>query len=294
MLLTPDPSPQTTRAVLIGAGRVGTAVGELVRRAGGQIAGVSSRSRASAEAAGARLHAPVFDFRDGFPDADFVLIGAPEAAIGDVVEAIADHVVAGARLCHFAGAVGLAPLAPALRRKARGFALHPVQACPDVETALRRLPGSVWGVTCDEQERDWAESFIRSLAGEPRWVDESDRPIWHAAAVSVSNTLAALVERGEAMLGSIGIEDPGDVLGPLASGTLQNVREADGATALTGPVVRGEADALARHLRALEARDVRLADSYRLLARVVIDAAAGSGRIEPATEQAMLRVTGSQ
>lgn len=282
------------RVALIGAGRVGTAVAYLLRDQGSAIVGVSSRSRSSAAAAAERLGAPRFDFTTSLPDADGILIGVPDDALADVVATIAPQVPAGAALCHFSGSFGTSPLERAVVEGARGFALHPVQACPSVESALRRLPGSTWGVTCAERDRPWAAAFVHAAGGRPIWVREGDRPVWHAAAVSVSNTIAALMANGERMLGSIGVDAAHEVLGPLAAGTLENAREArSGAAILTGPVVRGETATIERHLTALDALDPSLAQTYRLLARIVVRAARDADRIPAATERSMLDVIAS-
>ena len=39
---------------------------------------------------------------------------------------------------------------------------------------------------------------------------------------------------------------------PLVQGTLQNVKKFDASTALTGPIVRGDEESIARHIQALQ------------------------------------------
>jgi predicted short-subunit dehydrogenase-like oxidoreductase (DUF2520 family) len=52
------------------------------------------------------------------------------------------------------------------------------------------------------------------------------------------------------------------VIGPLARASLENALQR-GPGALTGPVARGDAAAVARHLKALDAVDPELAQAYR-------------------------------
>jgi predicted short-subunit dehydrogenase-like oxidoreductase (DUF2520 family) len=52
------------------------------------------------------------------------------------------------------------------------------------------------------------------------------------------------------------------VIGPLARASLENSLQR-GQAALTGPVARGDADAVAGHLRALAEVDPQLAQAYR-------------------------------
>ena len=279
--MTTSPPTRSLRVHLAGAGRVGTAVAELLRRAGHQIVSVSSRSEESAAKATRFLGTPVVPLGGAVPGADTILLGVTESAIEEVCRAVVPSLEAGATVVHFAGAYGIAPLSPAFEAGHPVAALHPVQACPDIDAALRRLPGSAWGVTCIEGIETWCDELVAGLSGVPVPLPESARPLWHAASVTTSNAIAALLAVGEALLESAGIADPVAVLGPLAAGTVANAREGGGgARTLTGPAVRGEAGTIARHL---DAMPPHLAPAYRLAVRLVLEAAAASDRIAPDT-----------
>jgi predicted short-subunit dehydrogenase-like oxidoreductase (DUF2520 family) len=267
------------RVALIGAGSVGTAIALLLARRGYDICGVASRTEVSARAAAARLDAPVFDHVRELPDSDVVLIGTSDNAIEEVAGVVAERVSAGTTVCHFAGSLGLDPLRAVLAAGARACALHPVQALPDVDTALARLPGSAWGVTSSEEARAWAFSLVSDeLEGHPVWVADEHRPLWHAAAVSTSAGLRALLSSAVAMLESIGVEEGPAVLGPLVSGTLANSLEGQGVT-LTGPFVRGEAETVARHLASFDAYAPELKGDYVRVATLILEGVARSRRL---------------
>ena len=244
--------------------------------------GVVSRTPTSAQSASVHLQAPVVERIEDLPPADLVLIGVTEGAIEEVARAVALNIAPGTVVVHFAGAFGLEPLRAAISNGARGAALHPVQAMPSVNHALVRLPGSAWGVTCPDDLREWSHSLIRNdLEGEPIDVREEDRALWHAASVTTSNGIAALLSAGERILASIGIAEPERVLGPLAAGTLANAMQGGGGGAtLTGPAVRGETATLERHLEALQERAPELVQPYRLAVELVLDGAVASGRID--------------
>ncbi|MDP9226567.1 MAG: DUF2520 domain-containing protein [Actinomycetota bacterium] len=270
--------------MLIGAGRVGTAVTALLQRSGHHILGVASRSPASASRAAGLLAAPVVEVGD-MPMAEVVLLGVPEGALGEV----ASEVAAQARtkiVCHFAGVAGIGPLSPVLDAGMLAAALHPVQACPDVETAIRRLPGSAWGVTTSPEISAWAHEVItRDLHGEPVDVEERHRPLWHAAAATTANGIAALLSLAGAMLADIGIEQPGGVLGPLAAGVLAGATTAGGTgQTLTGPVARGDAMTVRAHVEALRSQAPDLLEAYRAAAATILLAAVRTEDIGPATE----------
>jgi predicted short-subunit dehydrogenase-like oxidoreductase (DUF2520 family) len=283
------PSPPLDVA-LVGGGRVGTAVAQLLRGRGHRVAGVWSRTRASAERAAGALGARTIALEE--VTGDLVLIAVTDAAIAPVATRLAPFLPRGCVVCHFAGGLGVAPLRSVQERGAWACALHPVQSCPDVEAAVRRLPGSAWGLTCTPGIEPWATALIaRDLQGFVVEVSEGDRPLWHAAAVTAANGIVALMATSEAMLEAIGAPARA-VLAPLAAGALENARERGAAASLTGPIVRGEVDALSRHLRVLAERDPRLVPGYVAASRVILAGARDAGWIPEATVAALDEVLG--
>jgi predicted short-subunit dehydrogenase-like oxidoreductase (DUF2520 family) len=273
--------------VLIGAGRVGTAVAHLLKGAHHNIVGVGFAGRDSTRRAAELLAAPPFGPHD-LPAADVVLIGVPHWAIAAVTERCVAQLRRDTIVCHFAGVAGLAPLRAATDAGLPGCAMHPVQACPDVDAAIRRLPGCTWGVTCSDGLERWTTALIRDdLKGRPVFVPESDRPLWHAASVTTANGIAALLASAEMILRAIGITEPMTVLEPLATGAVTNAHAGGGGAAtLTGPLVRGERHVIELHLHALK-RAPDAAEAYRAATRVVLEAARRAGRIDAATDAAM-------
>lgn len=278
------------RVALVGAGAVGTAVSLVLRSRSHSISAVWSRTPSSAQRAGEVLATDVAATpEEAVRGATLVLIGAVDHAIAPLAHEVAAGVSAGAVVVHFAGSLGTQPLEAAARSGARAAALHPVQALPDVATALDRLSGSAWGVTADDDVATWSERFVEDeMGGQVVHVDEGDRPLWHAAAVSTSNGIAAVTSTGMAILSGLGIAAPADVLGPLAAGTVANVVARGGSgDAFTGPVVRGDAATIARHLDGLRARAPELLDEYVSVARAIVAGAARAGRLDASTHAAM-------
>jgi predicted short-subunit dehydrogenase-like oxidoreductase (DUF2520 family) len=228
---------------------------------------------------------------DALPPVDGVLLGTPDAALPEMVSALLEwsHLT-GCVIVHFAGAVGIDPLIPLIGRGARAAALHPVQTCPSVEAALERLPGSAWGVTVSNGTEGWAASFVEAVAGRPVFVREQDRPLWHAAAVTVSNGLTSLLALGTSILRTIGVKDPASVLGPLASGALENAEKRGPGAALTGPVVRGDAETLRTHIASLMATSPDLVPRFELAIRSVLEAALAERRIDQDAYERMAAV----
>jgi predicted short-subunit dehydrogenase-like oxidoreductase (DUF2520 family) len=289
MAAAPDTS-SPLRVALAGAGRVGIAVASLLKARGHEIVGVWSRSPESAERAARRLRTtPVASAVAVVEQAQLVLVGAVDDAIATVAGELVEGLSPGATVVHFAGAHGIEVLDAVSAARAERAALHPVQSVPDVEIGIERLPGSAWGITTSPAAEAWARSFVTNdLQGVPVTVAEGDRALWHAAAVMTSNGIAALMSTGASLLAGIGVSDPQSVLGPLAAGTVANVRSMRGAgDAFTGPVVRGDHTTIERHLAALRSRFPELVDEYALAGRAIVAGAARTARIDDVTAGSM-------
>jgi predicted short-subunit dehydrogenase-like oxidoreductase (DUF2520 family) len=145
-------------------------------------------------------------------------------------------------VAHLAGSLGLDVLAPHPRRAA----LHPLVSLPDADRGADRLSGAWFAVAGDPL----VQRAASDLGG--RWfeVADHDRAAYHAAAAVASNHLVALMGQVERIAAGIGV--PGEAYLLLAAASLQNVAELGAASALTGPVARGDWDTVARHLAAID------------------------------------------
>ncbi len=76
------------------------------------------------------------------------------------------------------------------------------------------------------------------MGGEPEWVAEERRPLYHAALALGANHLVTLVAQSMELLRTAGVEAPDRMLGPLLGAALDNALRS-GDAALTGPVARG-------------------------------------------------------
>ena len=91
------------------------------------------------------------------------------------------------------------------------------------------------------------------MGGEPFFVAEEDRRLYHAALVTGANHLVTLVAEAADLLRTAGVADPARVLGPLLTAALDNgLRRGD--RGLTGPVSRGDVGTVADHLETLAER----------------------------------------
>jgi predicted short-subunit dehydrogenase-like oxidoreductase (DUF2520 family) len=270
---------------VIGAGRVGAVLGAALEAAGHRVVAAAAVSAASLDRAARLLPNAAIRPADAVARAgtDLLLLAVPDDALGAVVAGLAttgaltgDQIVA-----HTSGAHGLAVLGGI-----RGFALHPAMTFTGDATDLDRLPGTAFGLTAPADLRVLAARLVTDLGGIPEWVAEDDRPLYHAALAHGANHLVTLVNEAADLLRTAGIERPDLVLSPLLHAALDNALRL-GDAALTGPVSRGDAGTVAKHLRRMPAESV---PAYLALARRTADRAIASGRLRPQDAALLLDV----
>jgi len=224
-----------------------------------------------------------------------VLLAVPDDALADLVSGLAGTGAwyQGQLACHTSGAHGLAVLEPAVRRGALPLALHPVMTFAGRPEDLARLDGVAFGATAPEPLRPVAEALVLEMGGEPVWVPDSARPLYHAALVTGANHLVTLVNESADMLRGAGVDNATRVLGPLLEAALDNALRL-GDAALTGPVSRGDAGTVAGHLATLARHAPDSVAAYLAMARRTADRALASGRLAPERAEALLDVLSSK
>jgi predicted short-subunit dehydrogenase-like oxidoreductase (DUF2520 family) len=259
-------------------------------RAGHDVVAASAisegaRRRAAQRLPGARLVPP----DQVGADADLVLVAVPDDALAPLVAGLANAGAwsPGQLVAHTSGAHGIAPLAPATAARALPLALHPVMTFTGRSEDTARLAGITYGVTTLEELRPIAHALILELHGEVAWIAEEQRPLYHAALAHGANHLMTLVAEASELLEAAGVTRPSAMLGPLLGAALDNALRL-GDTALTGPVVRGDAATVAAHLETLARSAPEAVPAYLALARRTADRALATGALAPENAEALL------
>lgn len=196
--------------------------------------------------------------RDGLPkkniEADVVVLAVRDRDVRPTAEKLRDAGIVPKRaVCvHVSGALDAEPLAP-LRAVCAGVAqMHPMIAFASTDHAPSLKGGHVH-VQGDAAAVKRAEQIAKLLGMKARTFPRLDTVGYHAAAGLVANGAAALAALGAELLVRAGV--PRDVaphlLGPLLASVADNVEALGFPAALTGPVRRGDAAGVEKHLAVL-------------------------------------------
>ncbi|HEY2641004.1 MAG TPA: DUF2520 domain-containing protein [Streptosporangiaceae bacterium] len=277
---------------VVGAGRVGIALAVALSRAGHRVTAASAVSAASRGRVERHLPGtPVMEPAEVIGSADLVLLTVPDDVLGGLVTGLAatGAPVAGRLLAHASGRHGLGVLEPATRLGALPLALHPVMTFTGRPDDVDRIAGISFGVTAPPQLRPAAEVLVLEMGGEPVFIAEEDRGLYHAALAGAANHLVTLVVQASDLLRRAGVAQPARMLGPLLSAALDNALRLDDA-ALTGPVARADAETVASHLQALQAAAPEALSAYLAMARLTATRALAAGTLTAADAQRLLDV----
>jgi predicted short-subunit dehydrogenase-like oxidoreductase (DUF2520 family) len=283
------------RVGVVGAGRVGAVLAAALRAAGHEIVAVAGESDASR----GRIAALLPDVPVAKPSAvaracDVLLLTVPDDMLGNVVLTLADAgaLHEGQYVVHTSGRHGLAILEPAVAVGVHPIALHPAMTFTGTAVDLDRLSadgGCVFGLTAEGPDREVAEALVSDLGGRAMWVPEEMRTLYHAGLAHGANHLVTLVTEAMEILAAAGAADPAGTLRPLLTAALDNALE-HGDSALTGPIVRGDAGTVAAHLADLDANAPQTLGSYVSLARATLARVVADGRLVPLRAQKIARL----
>ena len=210
---------------IVGAGRVGPVLGAAWGGAGHAIVGIATVSQAGRDRADALLPGvPVLDVPSVVERSELVLLAVPEAELAALVAGLAATGAwqPGQLVVHTAPGVGVSVLAPATAAGAIPLAIHPAMAFTGTSIDLARLHETWCAVTAPAPVLPIAQALVVELGAEPVVVAEADRATYAEAIATASGFSSAIVGQAAGMLRSIGVEQPGRVLGSLVRSSVEN------------------------------------------------------------------------
>src|SRR5215475_3394634 len=258
---------------IIGAGRVGRALGRALRETGWNIYGVVTQSKPTARRAVrfiGRGQAFVGISRQALSPRS-ILIAVPDSAIRDIAEELARISAEewkGKTVLHTSGALASNVLEPLRHFGASVGSLHPLQTFSGI--GVPPLEGRVFAIEGDPGALKFARQIVRALGGYVLQLPVSGKAAYHAAASMAAGQALTVLEAATNTMMSIGVKrrDAVRALLPLTRQVLDNFERVGARAAWTGPLARGDFEVITAHETALRDFPAEYRKAYQQLNRL--------------------------
>jgi predicted short-subunit dehydrogenase-like oxidoreductase (DUF2520 family) len=260
---------------IIGAGKVGIALGHVLQNKGLAVVTVASRREESLLRARNYIGGKctyTTDITEVARSADVIAVTTQDREIRAVARAIFEKVesLEEKLFFHTSGAHAASELSPLDEKGAILGSLHPLQTFPDVNSGIVALPKTYIFIEGDEKGLPLLDLLASTVGMKAQRIESENKVLYHLSAVFVCNLLSALMHSGEGIMRRIGIGlEP---FFPIIETTLRNIEQKGPLMSLTGPVVRGDAETVASHLQAMKGMDLH-ESVYTILSQVALEMA---------------------
>ena len=159
-----------------------------------------------------------------------------------------------------------------------GGTFHPLIPFSDPEISAELLRKGWIGIDGENAAKNASRRLAGHLGARTLEIPPGKKPAYHAAAVIASNFPVVLASVAGHLLHELGIPDASayQAVESLMSGALSNMKRTVPDDALTGPIVRGDAETVSKHLRSLKGHRTAL-EVYRALSAAAVEIAERRG-----------------
>jgi predicted short-subunit dehydrogenase-like oxidoreductase (DUF2520 family) len=259
---------------IVGPGRLGRALALELRRAGYSISEIVSRdtvaSKRKARELARKVDAQSSTGDSAHLDADLVWFCVPDREIAAASHQLATAIVWKKKIAfHSSGALASDELKALRRRGASVASVHPLMTF--VSGSIPSLKGVPFAVEGDATAVRAARRIVRNLGGEAFTIRKQHKAAYHAWGAFTSPLLVATLVTGERLARAAGLSavEARKKMLPIVRQTITNYETLGPAGAFSGPIVRGDAEIVRKHLKVLkkvpQARHV-----YMALARAAL------------------------
>ncbi len=257
----------------VGAGKVGCSLGKLLSDSQHNLAGFYSRSSLSAQDAAEFTKSKHFqNLETLIEESDTVFITVPDDAILNVWDSIKRMSIAGKMICHCSGSLSSNIFKDIEETGAFGFSIHPLLAESDRYRSYQELPKALFTIEGDADHLHEIKSLLEGSELKYSVISADVKTRYHGAAVMCSNLVVGLIQAAEDELRRCGFSDEqlSDAIAPLLLGNVNKVLNVGTKAALTGPIERGDAGTVKKHLDTFEGIDRQV---YKILSQKTLEVA---------------------
>ncbi len=281
--------------VLIGPGRVGSAVGQRLYKAGYPLAAIIGRdlhrTQEAARFIGCDSQLATTDLQAAAAG-NILLLALPDDQLDSFSTRLGTQVELTEKttLIHFSG-LHPAAILSCPEAKIGSLSIHPLLPFANRQMAVDSLGNCPCAVEGDKDRLALGQELVAGFGGQGFLLPTEAKQIYHTAASLASNFMVTLTACARDLLVDCGF-DPQQalqLLTPIHRATSTNILELGPEQALTGPIVRGDVGTVALHLSALQNKSEQLLELYHCLATATLELAQKSGRL-PTDKAAALRL----
>ena len=258
---------------IIGAGRVGRALGRRLHELGWRVGGVTGRSISTARAAVRAIGAgqPMDELTHQVLNSKVVLITTLDGAIESVAKDLArlgGKEWGGKVVLHTSGALDSTALQPLAELGAATGSMHPMQTFS--KQNFPDLTKCIFGIEGFPAALQVARKMIRQMGGVAVRLSGTNKAAYHAAGSFACAYVLALMETATRLLMTQGFKrrQAMRALLPLTRQTLDNFERVGPLAAWTGPLARGDFSTIERHVKALADFEPEYLEAYKTLSRL--------------------------
>lgn len=258
---------------IVGAGRVGRALGRRLHELGWRVGAVTGRSMSTARAAVRAIGAgqPSGGLTRQILNSSVVLITTPDGAIEGVAKDLVQlggNEWSGKVVLHTSGALDFRVLQSLADLGAATGSMHPMQTFSNQN--VPNLAKCIFGIEGSTAALRVARKMIHQMGGVAVRLSGVNKAAYHAAGSFACAYVLALMETATRLLMTQGFKrrQAMRALLPLTRQTLDNFESVGPLAAWTGPMPRGDFATIERHVKALGDFEPEFLEAYRTLSRL--------------------------
>jgi len=267
------------RVFIVGAGQVGVGLFRAFRAARVEVVGLHSRRHSSVATSSGQLPSAI-------SDANAIIVAVRDdqldGVLADLVDAAAPsgrrRLASGTVVVHTSGGAEPELLSRLGDMGLSGGTFHPLVPFANPDRAPELLRRAWVGIDGDDPARAMSRRLAGHIGARTLEIPPGRKPAYHAAAILASNFPVVLASVAGHLLHDIGVPDASayKAVESLMAGALTNMKQALPDDALTGPIVRGDAETVGKHIHALQGHEQAL-QVYRALSHAAVEIARARG-----------------
>jgi predicted short-subunit dehydrogenase-like oxidoreductase (DUF2520 family) len=242
-----------------------------------RITELIGRSLASAKKLTGLVNAETYSNKiQDLKTAEIVVIAVPDDAVLPVVSELAtwfDETNDMKFFYHTSGILTSDVFDPLRKYQIAGASVHPIQTFPGSGDDWKRFENCYFGIEGDKTAVELVQSIIKKMGSKSVTIPKEYKSHYHLACTIASNFLVALMTPVTALFqkGNFSEQQVFEILFPLLTTTLANLKNNGLEAALSGPIIRGDMSTIARHLQILSEELPSYVSLYQCMAKILLE-----------------------